>query len=253
MSEQGTPKPEKQAKGQKKGDGAEGAKADGGKAAAAEAGKKGAPPDAGKKGDKSGGKQAAPKQPAVGKEARDPNYVPRFKKRYFDVVRPELMKKFGYKNALQAPRIEKIVLNIGAGEGAADQKKIQSAQNDLTAIAGQKAVITRAKKAISAFKITAGRPVGVKVTLRKDRMYEFLDRFVTTALPRVRDFRGVSAKSFDGRGNYAMGLKEHIIFVEIDYDKTETVWGMDIIIQTSARTDDEAKALLAGFQMPFMN
>jgi large subunit ribosomal protein L5 len=241
MSEQGAPKPEKAAK---KGDGA--AKADGGKKAAG-------PPESAKdakKAAKASKKDAGPK---AGKEARDPNYVPRFKKRYFDVVRPELMKKFGYKNQLQAPRIEKIVLNIGAGEGAADQKKIQSAQNDLTAIAGQKAVITRAKKAISAFKITAGRPVGVKVTLRKDRMYEFLDRFVTTALPRVRDFRGVSGKSFDGRGNYAMGLKEHIIFVEIDYDKTENVWGMDIIIQTSARTDDEARALLAGFQMPFMS
>ena len=231
MSEAGTPKPEKQEKTPKKRDGAEGG------------GKKGG-----------GGKQAAAAaKQAAAKEARDPNYVPRFKKRYFDVVRPELMKKFGYKNVLQAPRIEKIVLNIGAGEGAADQKKIQSAQNDLTAIAGQKAVITRAKKAISAFKITTGRPVGVKVTLRKDRMYEFLDRFVTTALPRVRDFRGVSPKSFDGRGNYAMGLKEHIIFVEIDYDKTETVWGMDIIIRTTARTDEEAKALLAGFQMPFVN
>jgi large subunit ribosomal protein L5 len=232
MSEAGTPKQEKQEKAPKKRDDAEGGekKGGGGKKAAA----------------------AAAKQ-AAAKEARDPNYVPRFKKRYFDVVRPELMKQFGYKNVLQAPRIEKIVLNIGAGEGAADQKKIQSAQNDLTAIAGQKAVITRAKKAISAFKITAGRPVGVKVTLRKDRMYEFLDRFVTTALPRVRDFRGVSPKSFDGRGNYAMGLKEHIIFVEIDYDKTETVWGMDIIIRTTARTDGEAKALLAGFQMPFMN
>src|SRR5258705_389823 len=179
--------------------------------------------DKGKRG--AAGAAAAEKQ-AAAKEARDPNYTPRFKKRYFDVVRPELMKKFGYKNPLQAPRIQKIVLNIGAGEGAADQKKILSAQNDLTAIAGQKAVITRAKKAISAFKITTGRPVGVKVTLRKDRMYEFLDRFVTTALPRVRDFRGVSPKSFDGRGNYAMGLKEHIIFVEIDYDKTETEWGM---------------------------
>jgi large subunit ribosomal protein L5 len=240
MSEQGAPKPEKAPK--KGGD----AKAEGGKKAQAA-------PDGGKdaKKEKGGGKKET--GPKAGKEARDPNYVPRFKKRYFDVVRPELMKKFGYKNQLQAPRIEKIVLNIGAGEGAADQKKIQSAQNDLTAIAGQKAVITRAKKAISAFKITAGRPVGVKVTLRKDRMYEFLDRFVTTALPRVRDFRGVSSKSFDGRGNYAMGLKEHIIFVEIDYDKTENVWGMDIIIQTSARTDEEAKALLAGFQMPFMN
>ncbi len=197
-------------------------------------------------------KAAAAEKKSAG-AARDPNYVPRFKKRYLEVVRPELMKKFGYKNVLQAPRLEKIVLNIGAGEGAADQKKIQSAQNDLTAIAGQKAVITRAKKAIAAFKITAGRPVGVKVTLRKDQMYEFLDRLVTTALPRVRDFRGVSGKSFDGRGNYAMGLKEHIVFVEIDYDKTETVWGMDIIFRTTARTDDEAKELLAGFQMPFMN
>jgi large subunit ribosomal protein L5 len=243
MSEQGAPKPQKQDKAPKKG-GDEAAKAEGGKKAAAQA-------EGGKKAEKGAGKKDA--GPKAGKEARDPNYVPRFKKRYVDVVRPELMKKFGYKNKLQAPRIEKIVLNIGAGEGAADQKKIQSAQNDLTAIAGQKAVITRAKKAISAFKITAGRPVGVKVTLRKDRMYEFLDRFVTTALPRVRDFRGVSSKSFDGRGNYALGLKEHIIFVEIDYDKTENVWGMDIIIQTSARTDEEAKALLAGFQMPFMN
>ena len=180
-------------------------------------------------------------------------YVPRFKKRYLEVVRPELMKKFGYTNKLQAPRIAKIVLNIGAGEGAADGKKIQAAANDLTAIAGQKAVITKAKKAIANFKITLGRPVGVKVTLRKDRMYEFLDRLVTTALPRVRDFRGVSGKSFDGRGNYAMGLKEHIVFVEIDYDKTETVWGMDIIFQTTARTDEEAKALLEGFQVPFIN
>ena len=188
----------------------------------------------------------------VGEHARDPNYVPRFKKRYNDVIRPELMKKFGYKNLLQVPRLNKVVLNIGAGEGSQDTKKIQAAQNDLTAIAGQKAVITRAKKAISTFKITAGRPVGVKVTLRRDQMYEFMDRLITMALPRVRDFRGIKGNSFDGQGNYAMGLKEHIVFVEIDYDKTETVWGMDIIIQTSARTDDEAKALLAGFRMPFM-
>jgi len=246
MSEAGNPK-EAKAEKPKKGDG-EGKKADGGEGKKADA--------QAKKGDgqgKKGGDKGAKGAPAAGQEARDPNYTPRFKKRYQDVVRPALIKQFGYKNAMQAPKIEKIVLNIGAGEGAADQKKIQSAQNDLTAIAGQKAVITRAKKAISAFKITAGRPVGVKVTLRKDRMYEFLDRFVTTALPRVRDFRGVSAKSFDGRGNWAMGLKEHIIFVEIDYDRTETVWGMDIIIQTSAKTDEEAKALLAGFQLPFMN
>lgn len=190
---------------------------------------------------------------AVGEAARDPNYVPRFKKRYNEVMKAELMKEFGYTNPLQVPKINKIVLNIGAGEGASDGKKIQQAQNDLTAIAGQKAIVTKAKKAISAFKITAGRPIGVKVTLRKDKMYEFLDRLITTALPRVRDFRGVKATSFDGQGNYAMGLKEHIVFVEIDYDKTETVWGMDIIINTSAKTDEEAKALLKGFQFPFMN
>ncbi|HEX3483747.1 MAG TPA: 50S ribosomal protein L5 [Micropepsaceae bacterium] len=177
--------------------------------------------------------------------------MPRYKKHYLETVRPELMKKFGYANKLQAPRIEKIVLNIGAGEGAADTKKIQSAQNDLTAIAGQKAVITRAKKAIANFKITAGRPVGVKVTLRKDRMYEFLDRLITMALPRVRDFRGVSAKSFDGRGNYAMGLKEQLIFPEISYDQVSQIRGMDVIVTTSANTDDEARELLRLFGFPF--
>jgi large subunit ribosomal protein L5 len=190
-------------------------------------------------------------QVAIGEAERDPTYVPRFKKRYNDVIRPELMKKFGYKNVLQVPRVTKVVLNIGAGEAAADGKKIQSAVNDLTAIAGQKAVITRAKKAIATYKIRAGLPIGAKVTLRKDRMYEFLDRLVTMALPRVRDFRGLNPKSFDGRGNFALGLKEHIVFVEIDYDKTENVWGMDIIVNTTAKTDDEARALLAGFQFPF--
>ncbi|HEV2562762.1 MAG TPA: 50S ribosomal protein L5 [Rhizomicrobium sp.] len=179
--------------------------------------------------------------------------MPRFKKRYNEVVKPELMKEFGYSNTMQVPRINKIVLNIGAGEAAADSKKIQQALNDLTAIAGQKAVATRAKKAIATFKIRKDLPIGAKVTLRRDRMYEFLDRLVTIALPRVRDFRGLKGSSFDGRGNYAMGLKEHIIFVEIDYDKTETVWGMDIIINTTAKTDAEAKALLKGFQFPFMN
>jgi large subunit ribosomal protein L5 len=197
--------------------------------------------------------KSAGTQVAVGEQARDPNYVPRFKERYNDVIKAELMKKFGYTSVMQVPKINKIVLNIGAGEGAADGKKIQQAQNDLTAIAGQKAIVTKAKKAIASFKITAGRPIGVKVTLRKDKMYEFLDRFVTMALPRVRDFRGLNGKSFDGRGNYAMGLKEHIVFVEIDYDKTETVWGMDIIINTSAKNDDEARALLEGFQFPFVN
>ncbi len=202
---------------------------------------------------KKGADKAAGTQVATGETAKDPNYTPRFKKRYNEVIKPELMKQFGYKNAMQVPKINKIVLNIGAGEGSQDTKKIQAAQNDLTAIAGQKAIITKAKKAISTFKITAGRPVGVKVTLRQDRMYEFLDRLVTMAMPRIRDFRGVNGKSFDGRGNYALGLKEHIIFLEIDYDKTETVWGMDIIINTSAKTDDEARALLKGFQFPFMN
>jgi large subunit ribosomal protein L5 len=202
---------------------------------------------------KKGADKSAGTLVATGEAARDPNYVPRFKKRFNEVIKPELMKEFGYKNALQVPKINKIVLNIGAGEGSQDTKKIQAAANDLTAIAGQKAIITKAKKAISTFKITAGRPVGVKVTLRQDRMYEFLDRLVTMALPRQRDFRGLNGKSFDGRGNYALGLKEHIIFVEIDYDKTETVWGMDIIINTSAKTDAEARALLKGFQFPFMN
>jgi large subunit ribosomal protein L5 len=203
---------------------------------------------------KEGGKREidAGTKVAVGEHARDPNYVPRFKKRYNEVIRPELMKQFGYKNVMQVPRVNKVVLNIGAGEGSQDTKKIQAALNDLTAIAGQKAVITRAKKAISSFKITAGRPVGVKVTLRRDQMYEFLDRLVTMALPRVRDFRGIKGSSFDGKGNYAMGLKEHIVFLEIDYDKTETVWGMDIIVNTSAKTDKEARALLEGFQFPFM-
>jgi len=189
----------------------------------------------------------------VGERAKEAGYVPRFKKRYNEVIKKDLMKKFGYTNIMQVPRINKIVLNIGAGEGSQDTKKIQAAQNDLTAIAGQKAVITRAKKAISTFKITAGRPVGVKVTLRRDQMYEFMDRLITMALPRVRDFRGVNPKSFDGQGNYAMGLKEHIVFLEIDYDKTETVWGMDIIVNTTAKTDAEAKELLKGFQFPFMN
>jgi large subunit ribosomal protein L5 len=188
---------------------------------------------------------------AVGEHAREAGYVPRFKKRYNEVIKPELMKKFGYTNALQVPKINKVVLNIGAGEAASDGKKITQAQNDLTAIAGQKAVQTRSKKAIAQFKIRKDLPIGAKVTLRGDQMYEFLDRLITMALPRVRDFRGVNPKSFDGRGNYAMGMKEHVVFLEIDYDKTETVWGMDIVVNTSAKTDEEARALLEGFQFPF--
>jgi large subunit ribosomal protein L5 len=218
-----------------------------------EAGKKGGGTPKAKK--EAGAKReiVAGTQLAVGEAEKLEGYVPRFKARYNDVIRKQLMEKFGYKNMLEVPRVNKIVLNIGAGEGSQDTKKIQAALNDLTAIAGQKAVITRAKKAISSFKITAGRPVGVKVTLRRDRMYEFMDRLITMALPRVRDFRGIKGNSFDGNGNYAMGLKEHIVFLEIDYDKTETVWGMDIIINTTAKTDAEAKELLKGFQFPFMN
>jgi large subunit ribosomal protein L5 len=188
---------------------------------------------------------------AIGEHAREAGYVPRFKKRYNETIRPSLMQKFGYKNAMQVPRLNKVVLNIGAGEAASDGKKIMQAVNDLTAIAGQKAVQTRAKKAIAQFKIREGLPIGAKVTLRGDVMYEFLDRLITMALPRVRDFRGVNPKSFDGRGNYAMGMKEHVVFLEIDYDKTETVWGMDIVVNTSAKTDEEARALLEGFQFPF--
>jgi large subunit ribosomal protein L5 len=214
--------------------------------------KKAAPDKADKKAaGKKREEKSAGTQVAIGEAETDPNYVPRFKQRYNEVIKPELMKKFGYRNAMQVPRVTKVVLNIGAGEAASDGKKIQSAVNDLTAIAGQKAIITRAKKAIATYKIREGLPIGAKVTLRKDRMYEFLDRLVTMALPRVRDFRGLNPKSFDGRGNFAMGLKEHIVFVEIDYDKTENVWGMDIIVNTTAKTDEEAKALLAGFQFPF--
>jgi large subunit ribosomal protein L5 len=178
-------------------------------------------------------------------------YVPRAKKRYEDVIRKQLLEKFAYKNPMQVPKLDKIVINMGVGETTADTKKIQSAVRDLSLIAGQKPIITKARKAISNFKVRENMPLGAKVTLRKDRMYDFIDRLVTIALPRVRDFRGVSAKSFDGRGNFSMGLKEHIVFPEIDYDKIDTVWGMDITICTTANTNEEAQALLAGFQVPF--
>jgi len=181
------------------------------------------------------------------------DYKPRFKARYNDQLLPALMEKFGYTNKLQAPRLEKIVINMGVGEATQDTKKVQNAVRDLTLIAGQKPIVTKAKQAISNFKVREGMPLGAKVTLRRDRMYEFLDRLITMALPRVRDFRGLNGKSFDGRGNYSMGLKEHIVFPEIDYDKVENVWGMDITVCTSAKTDEEAKELLRGFQFPFVN
>ncbi len=181
------------------------------------------------------------------------DYTPRLKAQYKDKVRAALKEEFSYKNDMQIPRLDKIVLNMGVGEAVADSKKIRSAEADLTAIAGQKVVVTKAKNSIAGFKVREGMPLGVKVTLRGDRMYEFLDRLVTVAMPRVRDFRGVSAKSFDGRGNYAMGLKEHIVFPEINFDQVDQMWGMDIVICTTANTDAEAKSLLKHFNMPFNN
>lgn len=178
-------------------------------------------------------------------------YVARLRKHYDEVVRPKLIEEFGYKNPMQVPIIEKITINMGVGESTADSKKASVAAGDLALIAGQKPVITRARKPIAGFKVRENMPIGAKVTLRKTRMYEFIDRLVTIALPRVRDFRGLNPRSFDGRGNYAMGIKEHLIFPEISYDKAEQVWGMDVIITTSARTDEEGRALLRHFNFPF--
>lgn len=177
----------------------------------------------------------------------------RFREHYAGVVRPTLVEEYGYGNPMQVPRLEKIVLNMGVGKAVQDGKKLDSAVIDMTKIAGQKPIITRAKKSIAGFKLRENMKLGCKVTLRGDRMYEFLDRLVTIALPRVRDFRGVNGKSFDGRGNYAMGIKEQLIFPEIDYDKVDEIRGMDIIIVTTAKTDAEAKSLLKGFDMPFVN
>ena len=176
---------------------------------------------------------------------------PRLKKVYAEVIRPKLVEEFGYKNVMQVPTLEKVVINMGVGEATNDTKKVQVAAADLALIAGQKPVITRARKAIATFKVRENMPIGCKVTLRSTRMYEFIDRLVNVALPRVRDFRGLNPKSFDGRGNFALGIKEHLIFPEINYDKAEAVWGMDIIVCTTAKTDDEARALLRAFNFPF--
>ncbi len=184
-------------------------------------------------------------------EAR--GYEPRLKRHYQDKVRGALVEEFKYDNPMQVPRLEKIVLNMGIGEAVADRKKVDSAARDLALIAGQKPVLTKARKSISTFKLRDGMPIGAKVTLRRSRMYEFLDRLITIALPRVKDFRGLNPKSFDGRGNYALGIKEHIVFPEVDYDKVEAIWGMDIVVCTTARTDDEARALLGQFNFPFRN
>jgi large subunit ribosomal protein L5 len=195
-------------------------------------------------------KAAAPKTPRAPKPA---DYVPRMKQRYTKEIRAKLKEEFKYTNEMQIPRLEKIVINMGVGEATADSKKLTSAIEALTAIAGQKPVATKAKKSIAAFKLREGMLVGAKVTLRKDQMYEFLDRLVTIALPRVKDFRGLNGKSFDGRGNYALGVKEHIVFPEINYDQIDQVWGMDIVVCTTARSDAEAKALLKEFDFPFRN
>ena len=180
------------------------------------------------------------------------NYTPRLRELYDGTIKAAMKEEFSYANDMMIPRLDKIVLSIGCGaEAVRDSKKVKSAQEDLTAIAGQKAVINKAKKSIAGFRVREDMPLGVKVTLRGDQMYEFLDRLITVAMPRIRDFRGVSGKSFDGRGNYAMGIKEHIVFPEINFDKVDEVWGMDVVIATTANTDAEAKALLKAFNMPF--
>lgn len=194
-------------------------------------------------------KAAAKKAPAAKKEGV---YMPRLQEVYEKTVRAELQKQFNYKNEMQIPKLDKIVINMGVGESVADSKTMQAAVNDLTLIAGQKPVVTRSKKAIAGFKLRENMPIGCKVTLRKQRMYEFLDRLINTALPRVRDFRGVPHKSFDGRGNYALGLKEQIVFPEINYDKIDQIRGMDIIICSTAKNDAEAKSLLSALNMPFV-
>jgi large subunit ribosomal protein L5 len=214
----------------------------------AQAQQKGAKPQKDDKAAKrEGGEKKAPPQ------ARKPEkrVTPRLKTHFEEVVRKRLAEQFGYKNRMQVPVLEKVVINMGIGEGVNDRKKVEAAANDLGLIAGQKAVVTKARKSIATFKVRDGQAIGCKVTLRKTRMYEFIDRLINIALPRVRDFRGLSPKSFDGGGNYTIGIKEHIIFPEIDYDKAADVWGMDITVCTSAKSDDEARALLSAFNFPF--
>ena len=219
---------------------AKGGKSDGGAGAPVKEAKGKARKEAGAEVASAGAVKAAPK-----------DYVARLKKLYRDEIVPQLTKEFGYKNPLEVPRLDKVVLNMGVGEAVNDTKKVTSAAADLALIAGQKPVVTKARRAISTFKVRENMPIGAKVTLRRTRMYEFLDRLVTVALPRVRDFRGLDPKSFDGRGNYALGVKEHIIFPEIDYDKAEAQLGLDIVVCTTAKTDAEAQALLRAFNFPF--
>ena len=241
------PKPDRPAKGpdgEKPARQAKPGKEGGGDKAAA--GQKG-----GQKGGPRDGKGAPKPKEKVARTPRPKDYKPRMKTLYEKVVRDEMVKQFGYKNRMQIPRIDKVVLNMGVGEAVNDRKKVDAAAKDLGMIAGQKPVITRARKSVATYKVRDGMAIGCKVTLRGDRMYEFVDRLVTIALPRVKDFRGLNPKSFDGRGNFAMGLKEHIIFPEIDYDQVDEVWGMDVIVCTTAGNDDEARALLRNFNFPF--
>ncbi len=206
----------------------------------------GGAPKGGKEGGAPKGDGQKPKQP---RERSD--YKARLKTHFDQAIRGVLIKQFGYKNPMQVPVITKVVLNMGIGEGVADRKKVESAAADLSLIAGQKAVITKARKSIATYKLRDGQAIGCKVTLRKARMYDFVDRLVNIALPRIRDFRGLNPKSFDGRGNFTLGIKEHIVFPEIDFDKAVDIWGLDITVCTSARSDDEARALLAAFNFPF--
>ena len=179
------------------------------------------------------------------------NYMPRLRSRYDSEIRSKMIEEFGYKNPMEVPRVDKVVLNMGIGEAVADSKKVQSALGDLALIAGQRPAVSKARQSIATFKLREGMPIGGHVTLRRARMYDFIDRLVHIALPRVRDFRGLNPKSFDGNGNFAMGLKEHIIFPEINYDQVDEVWGMDVIVCTTAKTDDEARSLLRAFEFPF--
>ena len=211
-----------------------------------------APTEKPAKGKTKRGEAAAPANVATAESLAVPKgYTPRMRKHYDEVVRKQMIEEFGYKNPLEVPTIEKIVINMGVGDAVNDTKKVTTAAGDLALISGQKPVVTKARKAISTFKGRENMPIGAKVTLRKTRMYEFLDRLVTIALPRIRDFRGLNPKSFDGHGNYAMGIKEHLVFPEIDYDKIDSVIGMDVIVCTTAKTDDEARALLRAFNFPF--
>jgi large subunit ribosomal protein L5 len=214
---------------------------------------KGDKPQQAQKGAKPQPGEAAGKGDGAPRKARKPEerVTPRLKTHFEEVVRKKLADEFGYKNRMQVPVIEKVVINMGIGEGVNDRKKVEAAANDLSLITGQKAVITKARKSIATFKVRDGQAIGCKVTLRKTRMYEFVDRLINIALPRVRDFRGLSPKSFDGGGNYTIGIKEHIVFPEIDYDKAADVWGMDITVCTSAKSDTEARALLSAFNFPF--